>query len=181
MKYCFIDKVKLLKCETNICSGKYSSYHKNYLFECHENSESLVEVHITTDMKLIEENILNKNKIYILEHKIIRYTCMFNKCNDQYLTDKLINIVEEYFQLSLMRDAFFNYSFINKQEFYLFHYSNLSYQTTSNTDKREYLPSISIINDYLFNNLSNNKSHLSIFIILTLLYLNIIDHLFKQI
>ncbi|CAF4652061.1 unnamed protein product, partial [Rotaria sp. Silwood2] len=114
-EYCFIDKIKLSKCLTNVCSGKYSSYHKNYLFECHLNSEALVEVHITTNMIVIEENSLNKSA-YIEEHKIIRYTCKYNQCNNQLLTDKLLNITELYFELSYMKQELLNYYWLNKNQ-----------------------------------------------------------------
>ncbi|CAF3697987.1 unnamed protein product [Rotaria sp. Silwood1] len=165
-EYCFIDKAKLSKCSTGVCSGKYSSYHKNYLFECHKNSEALIEVHITINMILIEENLLNK--INIGEDKIIRYTCKYNQCNNQLLTDKLIDIIQQDFQLSFMKNAFFNYYSININK------SNyLSYETTYHTQIKQYSLLIPINYDFFINNIANYHYHyhyhLSIFIILTLL------------
>jgi hypothetical protein len=101
---CFTDKKKLIECPKGVCVGKYSKHQQTYLFECHENSDTLTEVHITTSM-IIQAFSFGEQKIQ--EQQIIRYTCKFNQCNQQSLTDALTSIVEKYFPLLEMRDALF--------------------------------------------------------------------------
>jgi hypothetical protein len=126
LEECFIDKGKSSKCSSGVCSGKYSSSLKDYFFECHPNSEASVEVHITTNMIIKEGNNLTENQI-------IRYNCKFNQCNNQFLTDQLINIVDKYFYLSSMRDALL---FPYKTTETTSRFGNSSDQTTFTTEKQ---------------------------------------------
>jgi len=82
-----------------------------------------------------EENIPKENNV--AKNQIIRYTCKYNQCNNQFLTDQLINIVEENFDLSAMEDGFLLYyeEYLNNQTDSS--KDNSSFPTTSQTEKPE--------------------------------------------
>ena len=100
---CYVDQRNVLNCSTGVCLGKYSYYHKNYFFECHQNPGAVIEVHITTYM-IVEEN--PPDDISVEQNQIVRYTCKFNQCNSQAFTDALVKVVENYFSITPMREAF---------------------------------------------------------------------------
>ncbi|CAF1095018.1 unnamed protein product [Rotaria magnacalcarata] len=155
---CFNDKVHLLNCSSNVCSGKYSTYHKNYFFQCHQNSKASVEVHIITNMIVIEENY--SNDIYIGEYRIISYTCKFNQCNNQFLTDKLIDIVEKEYQLLSMKKILLESYSLNTIETTYSNMFDFTYKMKSTTAKNKFSPS----KTYFFHNHAKTNSYLSHFI-----------------
>ena len=100
---CFIDQRNTLNCSNGICLGKYSHYHKNYFFECHQNPGAVIEVHITTNMIVEEDSV---DDFHVEQNQIVRYTCKFNQCNSPTFTDSLVKIVENSFSIREMREGF---------------------------------------------------------------------------
>ena len=105
---CLTDKKRLEKCSTGSCSGRYSTYHENIQSECSSFHSPSTEVHLTVNM------IFNEGRQAIAEAKILRYICLFDQCNDQLFTQTFIELVNEYFPLQAMREAF-QRPFLNKQ------------------------------------------------------------------
>ena len=161
LENCFTDKGISLKCGSGVCSGKYSSASKTYFSECYPKSDSLIEVHITTSMIINEEYILNGDEI--AEHQIVQYTCRYNQCNNQFLTDQLMEIVKNYFDLSSMRNGLL---------LYYEEYQNNKTSNGRNDDKRD-LPNnsteMSMIEEDNSYNIAHKSFHISINLIWILL------------
>lgn len=167
LEICYKDKINVLNCSTNVCSGKYSTYHKNYLFQCHQNSKAFIEVHITTNMIVTEEYLNDETTD---QHKIIRYTCKFNQCNNQYVTDQLISIIETEYQLSLMKKLF-----LDSYSTYKNHTNNgNSFSLTQQTKVKTEIKRSSTLKTHLLNNIAIKNSYLSsvIIIIIYLVFIN---------
>jgi hypothetical protein len=160
---CFVEKMQSEQCVSGVCGGKYTSTYNNYLFECHESYERFNEVHLTTSMIENKETYSTLNNIN--EHKIVRYICIFNECNDQNLTDQLTFIIDNYFQLSLMRNAFLS-SF------------NSSYQNSSRPQKPESASSRSTTEDSDQPSRAVKYDQSILFKLLYIYYLFIIDQHF---
>jgi hypothetical protein len=133
-----------------MCLGKYSYYHKNYLFECHKIRDALVEVHITTNMIIITNS---PNEHTIEENQIIRYTCKFNKCNHLNLTDSLIYIVEHYFTLTPMRDALLLPYKQSSYGYYGSSFQNIFQNSTTTITTTKY-QQFNIANKYFFKSIN---------------------------
>ncbi len=168
LENCFTGNFNPVKCSSGVCLGKYFNYHNNYLFECHKNAETLVEVHITTSM-IIEEN--RPNEINVLQQQIIRYTCKFNQCNNQLLTDSLINIVGNEFQLTEMKDALIalyqqiDLSDLNVTNEIPFQSSKQEFSSSSTTTTT----TTTVSEDVIFNT-ANKSFYISINLFLILLF-----------
>jgi hypothetical protein len=139
LEYCFTDKINPFKCPNGFCSGKYFKNYRNYLFECIENYEPSVEVHITTNM-IIEKNSLNI--INLQESQIIRYTCIFNVCNSQLLTDSLVKVVDIYYLKPL-------------QNILIQLYQGYDFQNSNLTDPITFSPSKTTIREDIPSNIAN--------------------------
>jgi hypothetical protein len=92
-------------------------------------------------MIINEENVPNENNI--AEHQIIRYTCKSNQCNNQLLTNQLIFIVNEYFDLSSMKDTLIHYYEEHRTNQTSVSLISSSVQTTTRKEKHESSSSIS--------------------------------------
>ncbi len=111
LESCFNDKTNRINCSNGVCIGKYSTYYQNYYYECYENLDAPIEVHITTTMSIQSDS---EYQFSIDKSQMIRYICKFNQCNNQNLTDLIVGIVKENYQLKEMEDAFLSsYSIID--------------------------------------------------------------------
>lgn len=154
-------------CSTGVCSGKYSTKHNTYLYECYQNFNTLIEVHLTTNI-LIEG--INYNGLDIEEQQIIRYTCQYNLCNNRYLTDLLVNIVKNDFDIKSMRNSLIQ--LYSSDEIFNSNYTDDDDNDDNDNIEHE-IPNDDKLNEYLSLNKSNKLSNILInqLLLLFIIYL----------
>jgi hypothetical protein len=105
----------------------------------------------------VEENL--RYEINVQQQQIIRYTCQYNLCNNQLLTDSLVKIVENHFELGPMKEALIQLYQQTNNHPRSNHTFQVIFQTTSTTETIPF-------------NIANNSFYISINLFFILLFIS---------
>ena len=99
---CFIDYNKTAICPKHRCNGMCWSNHTRCQVQCGEYRNEVPFISIENYMKL--KNKIDQQEARYEEIQVIDYICNFRKCNSPNNSDALQRAVEQYFNLSILRN-----------------------------------------------------------------------------
>ncbi|CAF1475092.1 unnamed protein product [Adineta steineri] len=97
---------KIGTCTSERCVGIYSDPVKQYEYRCLDGMENGIKLYIDNYFIPDSSDYNRENKKKYNEKQMIKYICNYNQCNNQTISDQIIQIVNQYYDISAIKHLF---------------------------------------------------------------------------